>query len=194
MRSSSGPSLRDLVLPISDSLTAIFSSHNARKIIAHGAGFLHHLSMIGPTTNLDDRDQKILSALAEDAWQTYAELGRLVNLSASATQRRVEKLKAAGIITGARATIDAGAIGRQLHLFVLVELQDEASDQIEKFRERLNEEGRVTEAHYIAGADDILILMSVENMSQYVSFAEKFLNENPNVKKYKTLTSMKRLV
>ena len=149
--------------------------------------------MTRPTTPLDDRDQKILSMLARDAWQSYVALGEAVNLSASATQRRVEKLKAAGIIHGARAVIDPAAIGRHLHLCVLVELQDESSTNIERFRKGLSGDDGVVEAHYVAGAEDVVILMRVANMSDYVRFAERHLNSNPNVKKYKTLTSMKRL-
>lgn len=41
---------------------------------------------------MDDRDRRILEALRADAWLSYAELAVRVHLSASAVQRRVEKL------------------------------------------------------------------------------------------------------
>ena len=58
--------------------------------------------MAGPR---DDRDRKILKALKADAWLTYAALGERVNLSASAVQRRVERLIAAGVLRGAHAEV-----------------------------------------------------------------------------------------
>jgi len=132
--------------------------------------------------------------LSKDSWLSYVQLGAKINLSPSATQRRVEKLKRCGIIHGARAQIAPEALERPLRIYLLIELNDESSATIDEFRHRLVGHDDVVEAHYVAGAVDIVVAMQVSAMSEYASFAERYLNDNPSVKKYKTLTSLKPLL
>jgi Lrp/AsnC family leucine-responsive transcriptional regulator len=63
------------------------------------------------TENLDPIDWSILSELQRDGRIPLTELGRRVNLSASATTERVKRLEAMGVITGYRATIDLAKVG-----------------------------------------------------------------------------------
>lgn len=142
---------------------------------------------------MDERDHRLLSALSDNAWLTYVELGAIANLSASAAQRRVERLIEQGAIVGAHASISPKALGRPLRLYVLVELRDESRTTISAFAKRLMSDPEIIEAHYLAGSADILIAMQTSDMNRYADFAEKHLNANPAVRRYKTLTSMRRL-
>ena len=63
------------------------------------------------TANLDDVDWAIIDQLQQDARISLSELGRRVNLSASATTERVRQLEAQGVITGYRATVDLAKVG-----------------------------------------------------------------------------------
>ncbi|WP_410623720.1 Lrp/AsnC family transcriptional regulator [Amycolatopsis sp. cmx-8-4] len=63
------------------------------------------------TESLDPTDWAILVELQRDARLPLTELGRRVNLSASATTERLRRLEAAGVITGYRADIDLGKVG-----------------------------------------------------------------------------------
>jgi len=63
------------------------------------------------TETLDETDWAILAELQQDGRIALTELGRRVNLSASATTERVKRLEYAGIITGYRATIDLEKAG-----------------------------------------------------------------------------------
>ena len=49
-------------------------------------------------SDLDERDRKLLTLLAADATPSYAELGKLLNLSAPAVHERVKRLKRDGQI------------------------------------------------------------------------------------------------
>jgi Lrp/AsnC family leucine-responsive transcriptional regulator len=60
---------------------------------------------------LDATDWAILAELQQDGRIPLTELGRRVNLSASATTERVKRLENTGIITGYRATVDLGKAG-----------------------------------------------------------------------------------
>ncbi|GAB2739935.1 Lrp/AsnC family transcriptional regulator [Amycolatopsis magusensis] len=63
------------------------------------------------TENLDATDWAILIEVQQDGRIPLTELGKRVNLSASATTERVKRLEAAGVITGYRATVDLGKAG-----------------------------------------------------------------------------------
>ncbi|MEU4821243.1 Lrp/AsnC family transcriptional regulator [Actinomadura sp. NPDC023710] len=63
------------------------------------------------TANLDAVDWAIIDQLQQDARISLSELGRRVNLSASATTERVRQLEAQGVITGYQATVDLAKVG-----------------------------------------------------------------------------------
>jgi Lrp/AsnC family leucine-responsive transcriptional regulator len=63
------------------------------------------------TGNLDPTDWAILAELQRDGRIALSELGRRVNLSASATTERVRRLESAGVITGYRAEVDLAKVG-----------------------------------------------------------------------------------
>ncbi len=67
---------------------------------------------------LDDLDKQIVAALVKDARATYAEVGTAVGLSAPAVKRRVDRLLAAGAITGFSAQVDPSAIGWTTEAYV----------------------------------------------------------------------------
>jgi Lrp/AsnC family transcriptional regulator, leucine-responsive regulatory protein len=63
------------------------------------------------TESLDPTDWAILAELQNDARMSLTELGRRVNLSASATTERVRRLESTGIITAYRAEVDLTKVG-----------------------------------------------------------------------------------
>jgi DNA-binding Lrp family transcriptional regulator len=68
--------------------------------------------------NLDDVDQQIIAALQRDARATYAVLGAQVGLSAPAAKRRVDRLRANGVITGFTVLVDPTALGWTTEAYV----------------------------------------------------------------------------
>lgn len=63
------------------------------------------------TESLDATDWSILVELQRDGRVPLTELGRRVNLSASATTERVKRLEASGVIAGYRADVDLTKTG-----------------------------------------------------------------------------------
>jgi DNA-binding Lrp family transcriptional regulator len=67
---------------------------------------------------IDDVDQRIIASLVADARSSYADIGARVSLSAPAVTRRVDRLRAAGVIRGFTAVIDPAAVGWTTEAFV----------------------------------------------------------------------------
>ncbi len=67
---------------------------------------------------LDSTDQAIIAALTADARASFAEIGQAVSLSAPAVKRRVDRLRASGVIRGFTAIVDPAAVGGTTEAFV----------------------------------------------------------------------------
>jgi Lrp/AsnC family transcriptional regulator, leucine-responsive regulatory protein len=142
---------------------------------------------------LDDRDDHILELLQADAWLTYAELARRVHLSASAVQRRVERLIALGIITGAHAEVNLNDARAYMYVFLLVELADDAASTINRLARALGSLREVIEAHYVAGDTDVVLKIHVTDMAAYDQFVQRNFNRSPLIRRFKTLAVLRSL-
>ena len=75
---------------------------------------------------MDSVDRRLLDALRANARATYAELARLVNLSAPAVHERVAKLEAAGVITGYHAAVAVESLGFAINALIGIFVNDRA--------------------------------------------------------------------
>ena len=66
----------------------------------------------------DELDRRIMHELVRDARASYAEIGVAVGLSAPAVKRRVDRLRAAGAITGFSARLSAAELGWTTEAYV----------------------------------------------------------------------------
>jgi len=83
------------------------------------------------TAGVDAVDRQLLDALRANARATYAELARVVGLSAPAVHERVGKLEAAGVITGYHASVAPESLGYAMNALIGVFISDSAdTDQV----------------------------------------------------------------
>ncbi|MFF3867918.1 MULTISPECIES: Lrp/AsnC family transcriptional regulator [Micromonospora] len=67
---------------------------------------------------IDAVDQRIIALLVADARASYADIGTRVSLSAPAVKRRVDRMRATGVIRGFTAVVDPAAVGWTTEAFV----------------------------------------------------------------------------
>jgi DNA-binding Lrp family transcriptional regulator len=72
----------------------------------------------GESLQMDAVDQRIIALLVADARTSYADIGLKVSLSAPAVKRRVDRLRARGIIKGFTAIVEPAAVGWTTEAFV----------------------------------------------------------------------------
>ena len=77
---------------------------------------------------MDAVDRQLIQALRENGRASYAELGRLVGLSGPSVTDRINRLEAAGVITGYRAQIDSASVGLGVTALVGVIESDSVDD------------------------------------------------------------------
>jgi DNA-binding Lrp family transcriptional regulator len=103
---------------------------------------------------LDATDRNLLALLAEDATRTYAELGRLLHLSAPAVHERAKRLKHDGVVKATVAALDGASMGRPLLAFVHV---DTSSWAVTRQLLQLAEFPDVEEIHTVTGESAMLL-------------------------------------
>ncbi|HYU95974.1 MAG TPA: Lrp/AsnC family transcriptional regulator [Sphingomicrobium sp.] len=144
------------------------------------------------TAPLDDRDRQILMLLRRDAWLTYAALAERVNLSASAVQRRVERLIGRGVLLGAQARI-ADDRDEALTVYLLAELADDSAQTIKRFTSAISSAPEVRDAHYVTGEADVVLKLCVDDMAHYDRFVATHVNAEASVRRFKTLVALRPL-
>jgi DNA-binding Lrp family transcriptional regulator len=142
---------------------------------------------------LDSRDQRIIEILRGDAWISYAALAGRVHLSASAVQRRVERLIADGVILGAEAKVAPGSTCAPLRILLLAELADDTAATIEGFAATIADAPEVVEAQYVTGEADVALTLQLADMGAYDAFVAQHINGSRLVRRFKTFATLRRL-
>lgn len=104
---------------------------------------------------IDNLDRGILTALMENARTPYAELAKQFGVSPGTIHVRVEKMKQAGIITGARIDINPKQLGYDVCCFIGIILK--SARDYPAALEKLEQLPEVTEAWYTTGHYSVFI-------------------------------------
>ncbi|SHN13951.1 Lrp/AsnC family transcriptional regulator, leucine-responsive regulatory protein [Pseudomonas asturiensis] len=79
--------------------------------------------------NLDKYDRMLLDALLHNGRASFAQLAKLVNLSAPAVAERVAKLEASGVITGYEAKVDLSKVGLPIQCMIELRMASHGNQQ-----------------------------------------------------------------
>lgn len=143
--------------------------------------------------DLDRADAAILEAVQRNNRLTSEELAAIANLSPTACQRRLKRLRSEGIIEADVSIISPKAVGRDISMIVLVSLERERHDIIDRFKKAIRESRDVMTSYYVTGDADFVLVVTAANMESYELFTRRFFYENPNIKGFKTLVVMDRV-
>jgi len=122
---------------------------------------------------LDSIARNLLGELQKDPRATYAELGRRVGLSPSATAERVRRLEEAGIVRGYRVEIDPSALGYGVEAHVRMVCDGEKYRQFLQFVKTLE---AVRECDHVTGPDALMMKVLVASVEELEHLILKLLN------------------
>ncbi len=113
---------------------------------------------------MDDIDRTILSMLQDNADLPGKVIAEAVGLSTSAVERRIGRLKQAGVIEKIVAVVSPEAVGRTLSVLVELEIQNEHRHT----------------------------LVAVRDLAEYNAFIDRLMSEQQAlVRKYRSLIALK---
>ena len=129
--------------------------------------------------------------MLEDGRISLAELGERVSLSSPAVKRRVDRLRASGVITGFTALVDPGALGQNTEAFV--EITSAANMSPSALRETLAGEPEVVAAYTVSSDADALVHVRATDVAHLEATVER-IRANPAIARTKTTIILSRLI
>lgn len=134
-----------------------------------------------PQGALDETDRRILRQLQKRGRISNAQLAEVVNLSASACHRRVQRLEEMGIIRDYVALLDARKMALGTIVFVEITLQAQAEDVLDAFERAVARIPDVLECHLMAGSADYLLKVVAEDSEDFARIHRQSLSRLPGV-------------
>lgn len=142
---------------------------------------------------LTPADRALLSALQRDSRQTIERLAEAANLSPSAAQRRVQRLREAGVIERDVAILDPKKLGLALTLLVELELERDRPELLPALQRWIGAEDAVQQAWYVTGRGDLLMVVLSPSIEAFDQLMERLMEQNRNVRKFTTSLALKTL-
>lgn len=135
---------------------------------------------------LDEFDRKILKYLQQNNRITAEELGNRINLSTSAVQRRLTRLRREKIIEADVSVISPSAVGLGITCVVDVTLHLGNSEVIDAYKELMNACEEVVQCYYVTGSYDFVVIVHTKDMRHYERFSKKYFMDHPSIKQFYT--------
>lgn len=123
--------------------------------------------------NLDSIGLKLLTELQKNPRASFAELGRSVGLSPSATAERVRRLECAQIIKGYRLDIDPAALGYSVKAHIRMVCDGERYRQFTQFAKTVE---AIRECDHVTGSDALMMKVIVGSIEELEHLIMKLLN------------------
>jgi DNA-binding Lrp family transcriptional regulator len=136
--------------------------------------------------DLDRFDRQLLNLVQADSAQTAEQLAEHVNLSPSAIQRRLKRMREEGVIARDAAIVDPRAIGRSTFFVVSLEIERERPELLAQLREWLTKRAEVQQAFYVTGETDFVIIVTARDTEAFDAMMSQLIQENPNVRRFTT--------
>lgn len=139
-------------------------------------------------SELDSVDRKILSSLVNDARKPFLEIARECGISGAAIHQRVNKLEAAGVITGSRLLVKPSAIGMGVCAFVCVSLSEPT--KYHEVTNALKAVPEVVECHFVTGKYSLLLKIFSKDNDQFIDVLLHHIQTIPFVQETETMIAL----
>lgn len=141
---------------------------------------------------LDRIDKRILNQLQKDNRISNQDLAEKVGLSPPACLKRVRKLREQGVIAADVSIVDPVITGHRINVIVEVEMDRDQLDVYAAFTKKMHAAPEVTQLYQVTGEVDFVLLVLVPDMQAYEAFARRELSSDPNLRKFRSLISLRR--
>lgn len=122
---------------------------------------------------VDSIDNKIIAVLKNNSRQSFAEIGRLINLSASSVRERIQKLQDIGVIKNYTLTVDNHKLGFGLEVLVMLKL---FTGQLNIFMKDIHKFSEIQESYRITGPYNIHMRVILKDQLHLQQFIDKMIN------------------
>jgi DNA-binding Lrp family transcriptional regulator len=131
---------------------------------------------------LDEVDLALLAALLDDAEITNKALAHRLGLAESTCAHRVRALRERGVIRDTRIRVDEAALGYPLQAIIKVRLANHTGPKVTALFDALASIPRVLQVFHVAGVDDFLVHVAVEDATALRDIVLEHITIHPVVR------------
>jgi DNA-binding Lrp family transcriptional regulator len=135
---------------------------------------------------MDELDSEIIRLLQTDARQSNRELARRLGVAPSTCLERVRALTRRGVIRGYHADIDPAALNRSVQALVSVQVRPLSRAIIDTFKDSANAMPEVLSVFVLAGGDDFLLHVAVQDLDHLHAFLIDRLSKRREIAGFRT--------
>jgi len=121
----------------------------------------------GEIMSVDDSDRRLLRQLQVDPAQPVAELARRATMTEATASRRLERLRARGILKGQQAVIDWRKLGWEVEVSLRVTLDKTNPRAFDEFIAAAREVPEAIEIQTFLGRVDVRLNVIARDMAHY---------------------------
>jgi Lrp/AsnC family leucine-responsive transcriptional regulator len=121
---------------------------------------------------LDEYGRNLLHELQRDSRLSYADLGRRVGLSPSATAERMRRMEEDGLIRGYTIEIDREALGLAILAYIRMTCDGQRYQPFLKFVQSMPE---VRECHHVTGGEAFILQITTASIAELEKTIERLL-------------------
>lgn len=142
---------------------------------------------------LDEAEKRILAVLQVDAGLPLADIAQRVGLSSSPCWRRIQRLRAVGVITGQVVLLDRRAVGLSAHIFAQVRLTAQGREHIEDFAASIREFPEVLECYVMMGSIDFMLRIVASDIDAYEKFFFEKLSRVTGIQEINSMVALSQI-
>jgi DNA-binding Lrp family transcriptional regulator len=146
--------------------------------------------------SVDEIDLRLLDALQRDASRTNQQLAADNHLSPPTCLRRVQRLRAAGLIERQVAVLSpdrlAPLIGHGLQALVEISLDRQDAAALDAFEARVIADDAVQQCWRVSPGPDFVLVVIARDMPGYQALAQRLFTADANVRNVKAFFAIKR--
>lgn len=142
---------------------------------------------------MDTKDLEILRLVQSNMRLTAEAISQDVGLSPPAVQKRLQKLRASGVIEKEIAVLSPGKLGREMTIIVEVILERENRAHLDAFKRKMRKAPCVQQCYYTTGEGDFFLILTVKDIQEYEAFTQEYFFDESNISRFKTAVVMDRV-
>ena len=135
---------------------------------------------------MDRLDVAIAAVLQRDGSRTLNDIAAEVGLSASATQRRVARLRQEGAISADVCILSPKAFGFPLTFVVEIVLEKVRVREVNEIKKKLKAAPEVQQVYNITGDADLLLILLARDVEHFEQISRDLFSADPHVRRYRT--------
>jgi DNA-binding Lrp family transcriptional regulator len=142
---------------------------------------------------MDELDAEITRLLQADARQSNRELARRLGVAPSTCLERVRALTRRGVIRGYHADVDLKALNRGVQALIAVQVRPLRRSVIDAFKDSVSQLPEVMTVFVLAGGDDFLLHVAVQNLDHLHAFLLDRLSKRGEIVGFRTSVIYQRV-